>query len=102
MIQKKIGVSSAKNYKLIELINAPNGDFVLIFTDTTNIYPDLFAQVRYIKQGEIRMFAMFKVSSADNTIGLNGGAHELMEFESISISEGVRKCLCASDATTET
>lgn len=103
MVTRRLGKASLEKYELVEMINAPNGDFVLIFMDKTNTYPSIFAQVRYIKHNNNnRMFAMFKAEIVDKELGLNVDAADHLEFQSITIAEGIRKCLCANDVMTST
>lgn len=102
MVPRKLGIASLKNYELIEIVNASNGDFVLIYTDKNNIQPTIIAQVKYISHNDSRMFAMFKANSVDNSVGLNSEAFNQLEYESINVAEAIRKCLCANTAMIET
>lgn len=94
MITRKLGVKSLAKYDLVEVIIAPNEDIVLIYMCKNTYQPTILAKIVYIRDGSNRFMAMFKAHTSQESVTLNSEANDKLEFESISIAEGIRKNVC--------
>jgi len=99
--KKFITVPIAKNYEIVETIYTVTSEFIFILYHPDEAWPAIHAKVRYINGIDGRIVVFVAVALNEN-FQIAGAAHEVLEFDIISITEEILKCMYAKNATIKT
>ena len=98
LCRRFITVPIAEGYEIVEAVFTVTDEFVFILYHHNESWPAIHAKIRYL--GDNNLFIAFAATPLHEGFQIAGAAHEFLEFDIVSTTEEILRCMYVNNAMT--